>query len=91
MRVTEKGQVTIPKPIRDHLGIGPGTEVDFIFQNGAVHLVRVEEGKSEENEGRGDRAVRALQEAGRKFALRGLTTDEIMDMTRGPFNDVESD
>ena len=29
MRVTEKGQVTIPKALRDALGIGAGTEVEF--------------------------------------------------------------
>ena len=29
MRVTEKGQVTIPKELRDALGIGAGTEVEF--------------------------------------------------------------
>ena len=28
-KVTQKGQVTIPKPIRDHLGIGPGSKVEF--------------------------------------------------------------
>lgn len=28
-RVTEKGQVTIPKEIRDRLGIHPGDEIDF--------------------------------------------------------------
>ena len=27
--VTSKGQVTIPKPVRDRLGIGPGSRVDF--------------------------------------------------------------
>ena len=27
--VTSKGQVTIPKPVRDHLGIGPGSQVAF--------------------------------------------------------------
>ena len=27
--VTSKGQVTIPKPIRDHLGIGPGSRIAF--------------------------------------------------------------
>ena len=27
--VTSKGQVTIPKRVRDYLGIGPGSQVDF--------------------------------------------------------------
>jgi len=27
--VTSKGQVTIPKPVRDHLGIAPGNQVAF--------------------------------------------------------------
>jgi AbrB family looped-hinge helix DNA binding protein len=27
--VTSKGQVTIPKSVRDHLGIRPGSRVDF--------------------------------------------------------------
>ena len=39
MRVTEKGQVTIPKPIRDRLGIGPGSEVDFVLDEAGVRLV----------------------------------------------------
>lgn len=38
MRVTEKGQVTIPKAIRDRLGIGPGSEVDFVERESAVIL-----------------------------------------------------
>ncbi len=43
MRVTEKGQVTIPKPIRDKLGIGPGSEVDFVDRGGFVEVVRMDE------------------------------------------------
>ncbi|MEC5289249.1 AbrB/MazE/SpoVT family DNA-binding domain-containing protein [Aurantimonas sp. C2-6-R+9] len=40
VRVTEKGQVTIPKAIRDKLGIVPGSEVDFVDTGDAVRLVR---------------------------------------------------
>ncbi|BDA83220.1 hypothetical protein Sa4125_07620 [Aureimonas sp. SA4125] len=36
MRVTENGQVTIPKPMRDKLGIGPGSEVEFVLRNGEI-------------------------------------------------------
>lgn len=40
MRVTEKGQVTIPKRIRDKLGIKPGSEVEFVESaDGGVDLV----------------------------------------------------
>ncbi len=36
MCVTEKGQVTIPKHIRDKAGIRPGTDVDFRLEDGKV-------------------------------------------------------
>ena len=49
MRVTTKGQVTIPKPIRDHLGIGPGSEVEFVATDGGVQLIAVNENLSEED------------------------------------------
>jgi AbrB family looped-hinge helix DNA binding protein len=32
--MTTKGQVTIPKAVRDELGIGPGDEIDFVRDNG---------------------------------------------------------
>lgn len=37
MRVTTKGQVTIPQDIREKLGITPATEVDFIEENDRVY------------------------------------------------------
>jgi len=40
MRVTTKGQVTIPQHIREKLGITPATEVDFFEQKGRVYLVK---------------------------------------------------
>lgn len=42
MRVTEKGQVTIPKEIRERLGIGPGSEVDFVERDSVVVLEKRE-------------------------------------------------
>ncbi len=40
MRVTTKGQVTIPQHIREKLGITPATEVDFVEEEGRVFLVK---------------------------------------------------
>lgn len=39
--VTTKGQVTIPKEIRDHLKIHPNDKVDFIIEEGRAILVPV--------------------------------------------------
>jgi antitoxin PrlF len=41
--VTAKGQVTIPKSVRDLLGIAPGSKVDFRrAADGSVVLVRAD-------------------------------------------------
>ena len=40
MRVTSKGQVTIPQHIREKFGIGPHSEVDFVEDDGRVILVK---------------------------------------------------
>lgn len=39
--VAERGQVTIPKRLRDRLGIGPGSVVDFEEDRGRLVLVKV--------------------------------------------------
>ena len=71
--VTSKGQVTIPKPVRDRLGIEPGNAVDFVLTpDGRVILVKV-----------GDDRPRNRFEALRGRAGEGLSTDEIMALTRG--------
>jgi antitoxin PrlF len=71
--VTSKGQVTLPKPLRDLLGIGPGSIVDFErAPDGRIVLVKVEKNS------KASRFARLHGHAG-----RGLTTDEIMAMTRG--------
>jgi AbrB family looped-hinge helix DNA binding protein len=78
MRITSKGQVTIPVAIRDKAGLWPGTEVAFeIGDDGqTVHLVRA---KALKGETRGQEIVRRL----RGSATGGMSTDEIMALTRG--------
>jgi AbrB family looped-hinge helix DNA binding protein len=73
MRVTEKGQVTIPKNLRDELGIGAGTEVRFERRADAILVRKVEHST------RGRRIVERLRGRG---DVR-MTTDEIMALTRG--------
>ena len=76
MRITSKGQVTIPKAIREKLGFLPLTEVEFVVDGDAVRIVKAAHPKGET---RGQRLVRLL----RGSATAGLTTDEILELTRG--------
>ncbi len=76
MRINAKGQVTIPKTIRDQLGLLVGTEVEFIVEGESVRLVKRDASKGES---RGARAVRLLRCSG----PLSMTTDEIMALTRG--------
>ena len=73
MRVTEKGQVTIPKELRDALGIGAGSEVDFERANDTIVIRKVSDGH-----GRGARLVDELRGRGDVT----MSTDEIMALTR---------
>ena len=76
MRITSKGQVTIPVEIREKAGLLPHTEVDFELDGDAVRIVRA---KAPRKESRGERAVRLL----RGSATVKMTTDELMALTRG--------
>ncbi len=78
MRVTTKGQVTIPQEIREKLGIFPGTEVEFIFKGDAVQLEKVKPRNGRQS--RGQRAVALLRNSATN---RTMTTDEILELTRG--------
>ena len=40
MRISAKGQVTIPQVVRESAGLMPGTDVEFKIEAGAVRLVR---------------------------------------------------
>jgi AbrB family looped-hinge helix DNA binding protein len=41
MRIGERGQVTIPKEIREEFGLGPETEVEFHVIRGSIVLKKV--------------------------------------------------
>ena len=74
-KLTSKGQVTIPKPVREALGLRAGTSVEFVLNQEGQFVVRAAR--------KPRRAVR-----GRFAALRGIgtvkmTTDEILALTRG--------
>ena len=58
MRITSKGQVTIPAEIREKAGLLPDTEVDFEFDGKTVRLVRA---KARRRAGRGARIVAHLR------------------------------
>lgn len=78
-RVTIKGQVTIPKAVRDAAGIAPGDEVEVtVDQAGRISIE-----KADEKAGAEARFRAALVRAQRDPPIKGITTEEIMDMTRG--------
>ena len=76
MRITSKGQVTIPAEIRERFGFLPDTEVDFVVEGDTVRVVRA----TRQGDTRGDRVVRRL----RGRAVSHMTTDEILALTREP-------
>lgn len=81
MQVTSKGQVTIPKAIRDRTGIGPGTQVEFTEHDGEISLRRVANPKAglESNDPEFD-AYLARVAGTMKL---GMSTDEFMQLLRG--------
>jgi AbrB family looped-hinge helix DNA binding protein len=75
MRVTSKGQVTIPLAIREKLGLLPNTEVEFILEKEGVRLTKAK---------RPGPRSRARQYIGqmRGTLKTGMTTDELMKLLR---------
>ena len=74
MKITTKGQVTIPLPIRKEFGLKPGTDVEFVAGDGNVVL--------RPNRKRRNPVEDWLQEA--TGVARGKTTTaQVMKLTRG--------
>ena len=71
MRVTTKGQVTIPRNVREVLGIVPESDIDFREDNGRFYLVKTDEP-----------TVTGRFKKLRGIATAGMSTDEILSLTR---------
>lgn len=76
MRVTIKGQVTIPRSIREKFRLLPNTEVEFVEEDDRVYIRKADGHPS--------------QDSGRRFVerMRGtatvrMSTEEILALTRG--------
>jgi AbrB family looped-hinge helix DNA binding protein len=73
--VTVKGQVTLPKRVRDAAGIKPGDRVEVgTTASGAVLITKPAS--------KGDYETR-LRAVARRRPIRGITTDELLRLTRG--------
>ena len=74
MKITSKGQVTIPQEIREKAGLLPGTEVEFVLSGKKVMIQKEPSGNR--------RSRRLLAALSGKGNVR-MTTDQIMALTRG--------
>ena len=75
MRITSKGQITIPQQVRRELGLQPGDDVEIVVRDGVATIM-----PTNGPTGRGSRIVEALLGRGDVE----LSTDEIMALTREP-------
>ena len=71
-KLTSKGQVTLPKRMREHLGLKPGSEIEFTINNQGEIVLR---SKAKRPKSRFD-AIRGTLDL-------GMTTDEFMRFLRG--------
>ncbi len=77
MKITTKGQVTIPIEIREKLGLLPDTEVEFEVVGTAVRMRKVR------STGRAGRRGKSIVERLRGRGSVRMSTDEILALTRG--------
>lgn len=73
MRITSKGQVTVPIKLREEFDLPAGSAVEFSASKDGI-LLR----KSEESQERGKQLVDRLRGA----SSTSMSTDEILDLTR---------
>jgi AbrB family looped-hinge helix DNA binding protein len=87
-RLTSKGQVTVPKDIRDALGLRSGDLINFTRDDaGTVFIERADE--DDQLEHRMEQIAAGVREARRAFKAEnclpdGMTSDQWYEMMRGP-------
>jgi antitoxin PrlF len=74
MRITTKGQVTIPREVREKMGLLPHSEVEIVMEENTVVIRKVE--------GNASRGKRIVERMRGKATVR-MSTEEIMALTRG--------
>ena len=74
MKITTKGQVTIPREVRDKMGLLPHSEVEFVVEGNVVVLRKVTNSHA-----RGKKIIEKM----RGRATVRMSTEEIMALTRG--------
>jgi AbrB family looped-hinge helix DNA binding protein len=77
MKVTVKGQVTIPVDLREQFGLEPGTEVEFVAHEGVLQV------RPRKRAGRGTTRFDEWVAKAAGSARPGLSTDELIAETRG--------
>lgn len=75
VRITSKGQITIPQQVRRDLGLEPGDEVEVVVGGESARIVRMAGGPT-----RGQRLVSRLR--GTATAHLDMSTDELMVLLR---------
>ena len=80
MRITSKGQVTIPQAIRQASGLLPHTEVEFVYENEQAIL----RASDHDRRSRFEAAIQRARAVPLTQAFRGKSADEIMAFLREP-------
>lgn len=86
MRMTSKGQVTIPKHVRESAGIKPGAELDVVYDKGVVKILR----QKQRNAGEAHRQYETWLKRVKGTATSALSTDDILKATRGRDSGISS-
>jgi bifunctional DNA-binding transcriptional regulator/antitoxin component of YhaV-PrlF toxin-antitoxin module len=84
MRITAKGQVTIPIEIRQLAGLLPDTDVQIVYDGHDVRIVKTD---SPRGRSRGERATARLWGSG---GDSGMSTAEILSLMRDPHDDSQA-